>query len=179
MPGAGAAQTAAEALEQIGNVQFVTSGQVIAANGQPSPLQVATEYTYLASRATTQSATAGTGPTTTLTPGSRTVGFTANFLPMILGDNRILLQYQINLSSMLEIKPYGDATNGVELPKVATQSLQQQAYVKDGQSIVLFGFEQQRTTSDRNLGISAQHLNKSAGLERNMMVIVLEVYGGK
>lgn len=169
-------QLLVQAMEQLGNVQFVTSGQVIAANGQPSPLQVATEFSYVSER---------TPPTVTLgnvVPGSvtstvRSVGFTANFLPLILGDNRIMLQYQINLSSLLSLDTFGAGDNAIQLPRVATQSLQQQAFLKDGQSIVLLGFEQERAQQDKAGGVTG--LSKTAGSDRNLMVIVMEVYSGK
>jgi type IVB pilus formation R64 PilN family outer membrane protein len=164
-----------QALESLGKVSFVTSGQVIAANGQPSPLQVANEFTFLASSTTTQ--TANVGATTTLTPGTKTVGFTANFLPLILGDNRILLQYQINLSSLLSLNSISSGDSTIQIPNISTQSLQQQAFLKDGQSIVLFGFEQERSANNGRNGISA--ISTATSSNRNLMVIVLEVYGGK
>lgn len=164
-----------QALESLGKVSFVTSGQVIAANGQPSPLQVANEFTFLASSTTTQ--TANVGATTTLTPGTKTVGFTANFLPLILGDNRILLQYQINLSSLLSLNSITSGDSSIQIPNISTQSLQQQAFLKDGQSIVLFGFEQERSANTGRTGISS--IGKGSSTNRNLMVIVLEVFGGK
>jgi len=164
-----------QALETLGKVSFVTSGQVIAANGQPSPLQVANEFTFLASSTTTQ--TANVGATTTLTPGTKTVGFTANFLPLILGDNRILLQYQINLSSLLSLNSITSGDSSIQIPNISTQSLQQQAFLKDGQSIVLFGFEQERSANNGKTGVSS--IGSSSSTNRNLMVIVLEVYGGK
>jgi type IVB pilus formation R64 PilN family outer membrane protein len=165
-----------QAMEQIGNVQYVTSGQVIAANGQPSPLQVATEFNYVSSRTppviTSTMFTPGTVTSTT-----RSVGFTANFLPLILGDNRIMLQYQINLSSLISLDTFGTGDGAIQIPKVATQSLQQQAFLKDGQSIVLLGFEQERAQADKVSGMSG--ISRNAGADRNLMVIVMEVYSGK
>lgn len=165
-----------QAMEQIGNVQYVTSGQVIAANGQPSPLQVATEYSYISSR------TAPVITSTIFTPGTvttsvRSVGFTGNFLPLILGDNRIMLQYQINLSSLLSLDSVGSGDNAIQIPKVASQSLQQQAFLKDGQSIVLLGFEQEGAQLVKANGMTG--ISRNAGSDRNLMVIVMEVYSGK
>lgn len=165
-----------QAMEQIGNVQYVTSGQVIAANGQPSPLQVATEFSYVSER-TPPTITLGSVIPGKVTSTIRSVGFTANFLPLILGDNRIMLQYQINLSSLLSLDTFGVGDNAIQIPKVATQSLQQQAYLKDGQSIVLLGFEQERAQLDKASGLTG--ISKNAGSDRNLMVIVMEVYSGK
>jgi type IVB pilus formation R64 PilN family outer membrane protein len=159
-------------LSKYGDVSLVTSGQVVAANGQPSPLQVANEITYLASASTTQ--TADVGSTTTLEPGVRKVGFTANFLPLILADNRILLQYQINLSSLISLDEISSGDTLIQTPQVASQSLQQQAYVRDGQSIVLFGFEQTSATREKQRGLV--NFTRKAGGERRATVIVLEVH---
>lgn len=168
-------QITLQALQSIGDVSLRTSGQVLAANGQPTPLQVANEVTYLASAATT----IGQGGTTitSLTPGSRTIGLTANFLPMILGDNRILLQYQINMSRLLGIRQFTSGGQSIQMPSVASQSLQQQTYVRDGQSIVLFGFEQETNDVATDVGLGGG--SRNAEKEHSMLVIVMEVYSGK
>lgn len=173
--GSRTSQLLVQALNQLGDVSLLTSGQVIAANGQPSPLQVGSEVTYLASSATTQTADVGT--TTTLTPGKQSVGFTANFLPTLLGDNRILLQYQLNLSSLLALDQVSSGGSSIQTPNVSTQSLQQQAFLKDGQSIVLFGFESSRSAYDKSYGLTGASTNASGN--RQMMVIVMEVFSGQ
>lgn len=163
-----------QALEQYGDVSLQTSGQVIAANGQPSPLQVGDEITYLASSTTTTAANVGN--TTTLTPGKQSVGFTANFLPKILGDNRILLEYQINLSSLTGLDQVISNGSMIQTPRIATQSMQQKAFVKDGQSIVLFGFETSRAETQRAFGLTG--FGSNAAGNRQMIVIVMEVFSG-
>lgn len=162
-----------QAMQGVGDVSLVTSGQVIAVNGQPAPMQIADEVTFLASSSVTQTANAGT--TTALIPGSRVVGFTANFLPLILGDNRILLEYQLTISS-LKMNQITSGGSTIQTPDVATRSLQQQAFLKDGQSVVLFGFDQTRTAADSNASLgSLSHTGKQ---DRSMTVIVMQVYGG-
>jgi type IVB pilus formation R64 PilN family outer membrane protein len=164
----------AQALQQFGKVALQTQGQVIAVNGQPSPIQVANEVNYLASSSTTS--TPNVGSTSTLTPGTKVVGFTANFLPLILGDNRILLQYQIQLSSLTALTQVSNGTTSIQTPQISSQSLQQQAFVKDGQAVVLFGFDQNRDTIDTAAGIGGG--SKAGRSERQMVVIVMQVNGG-
>lgn len=163
------------ALRQFGNVALQTQGQVIAINGQPSPIQVANEVNYLASSATTTAANVGT--TSTLTPGTRVVGFTANFLPLVLGDNRILLQYQMSISSLTALTQVTSGTSSIQTPQISSQSLQQQAFVRDGQSIVLFGFDQDRTSADSNLSMGGA--STASTKSRQMVVIVMQVSGGQ
>ncbi|MCK6421771.1 MAG: hypothetical protein L6Q73_12830 [Aquabacterium sp.] len=168
-------QLLVEALAEYGDVGFVTSGQVLAVNGQPAPLQVADEITYLASSTTTLTPNVGT--TTTQTAESRTIGLTANFLPLVLGDNRILLQYEITYSQLGRLRQIGTATNFIEAPNIPQQSLQQQAYVRDGETLVLFGYESNRSEAGGNTGVSA--VSRSASQARQVTIITIQVHGGR
>lgn len=158
-------------LKQAGEVAIVRSGQVIAANGQPAGVQVADEVNYLAQVST--SVVPNAGSQTSLTPGSRTVGFTATVLPMIMADNRLLLQYTLNLSSLLGLTQNSSGGQTIQTPQISSQTLQQQAYVRDGESIVLFGFEQDRKSADNSLGIAGGGSNTSRN--RQAIVIVMDV----
>lgn len=161
-----------EALSHVGRVSLQSQGQVIAINGQPAPFQQAREITYLASSSST--AVPNAGVVTTVTPGSRLVGFTANFMPLVLGDNRILLQYQIQNSALLAMREIRSGNNNVtQLPEIASQSLQQQAFLRDGQTIMLFGFEQERAADKTESGLIS--LSKSTMGQRVMNVVLIQV----
>ncbi|MGE3342299.1 MAG: type II secretion system protein GspD [Vicinamibacterales bacterium] len=164
----------AQALSQFGDVALQTQGQVLAVNGQPSPIQVANEVNYLASSATTQ--TANVGSTTTLTPGSRVVGFTANFVPLILNNNRILLNYQMQISQLTALTQISSGNNSIQTPQISSQSMQQSAYMRDGEAIVLFGFDQSRESVGSALTLASA--SKAATSQRQMVVIVIQVNGG-
>jgi type IVB pilus formation R64 PilN family outer membrane protein len=164
-----------QAMNSYGKVSLITSGQVLAANGQPAPLQVANDITYLANSATT--VVPNVGATTTLTPGTQTVGFTANFLPMFIGDNRILLQYQVNLSTLDSLTLINSNNSSIQTPNISKQSLQQQAYLKDGEGLVLFGFEQNRGSRDDSNGLLS--LSNRVARTNSMTVIMIQVNGGR
>lgn len=164
----------AEALRQIGNVSLQTQGQVYAVNGQPSPFQQAREINYIASSTTT--AVPNAGVTTTVQPGTRIVGFTANFLPQILGDNRILLQYQLQMSSLVSLRTIGTTGNQTQLPEITSQSLQQQAFLRDGQAVLLFGFDQERQSESGIDGLLS--VSRAARNERNLNVVLIQVNTG-
>jgi hypothetical protein len=65
---------------------------------------------------------------------------------------------------------------GIQTPNIASQSLQQQAFVSDGQAIVLFGYDEQRSGADSALTWGG--FSKSNAQARQMMVIVLQVNSG-
>lgn len=164
----------AEALRQVGNVSLQTQGQVVAVNGQPSPFQQAREINYIASSTTT--AVPNAGVTTTVQPGTRIVGFTANFLPQVLGDNRILLQYQLQMSSLVGLRTVGPSGSQTQLPEITSQSLQQQAFLRDGQAVLLFGFDQERQSES---GVdSVLSVSRAARNERNFNVVLIQVNTG-
>lgn len=162
-----------QALQQFGNVALQKQGQVIAVNGQPSPLQVANEISYIASSSVSQSPNVGS--VTTQTPGIKVVGFTANFTPLILGDNRILLSYEMQLSALTGSLTPNAA--GVQTPTVASQTLQQNAFVKDGQAIVLFGFDDKSESADTNKNLGGA--SKAVRSQRQMLVIVMQINTGE
>jgi len=161
-----------QALSQWGKVALQRQGQVLAVNGQPSPIQVANEISYVSSSTTTNSPNVGSS--VTQNTGSKVVGFTANFLPLILGDNRILLSYQMQISSLAS--PLTPNAQGIQTPNIASQSLQQQAFVQDGQAIVLFGYDEKRDGVDSANNIAGY--SKSNSQSRQMMVIVLQINTG-
>jgi hypothetical protein len=163
----------AEALEQFGDVALETQRQVLAVNGQPSPVQDANEINYTSGSSIVPQS-GNQGSIITKTQSTKVVGFTANFTPLILGDNRILLTYQMNISALAA--PLTPDAQGVTNPLISSQSLPGQAFVRDGQAIVLFGSDSQRN----GVG-SALHpggYSKSSTKERQMLVIVVQVNTG-
>ena len=98
-------------------------------------------------------------------------------VPLILGDNRILLQYQMQISQLTALTQVTSGNSTIQTPQISSQSLQQQAFVRDGQSIVLFGFDQNRNTGDTSASIGGA--SKAGTSQRQMVVIVMTVNGGK
>jgi len=158
------------AMQSAGKVSLRNQGQIVAINGQPAPFQQANQISYLRSSETTVSEGISQ---TALTPGTVTVGFTANFLPTIMVDNRIMLQYQIQSSTLLGLRSFVSGDSSIQLPEIFTQSLQQQAYLNDGDVLVLFGFEQERSQIDDTRGVLA--VGRSGVQNRVVTAVVIQV----
>jgi type IVB pilus formation R64 PilN family outer membrane protein len=165
-----------QALATEGNVSLVTDGTVIALNGQPTPLQVAQNKAYLASSSTTSTLNAGTS--TTLTPGSYTVGFSGTFQPLIRGDT-ILLGYSINLTQDLGLETLSASGSEIQLPQTADQSFMQRVALKSGETLVLSGFEQDSdNTTNNGTGASSFFLlggGRAAGHGKQALVVVIHI----
>jgi len=165
------------ALRSFGRTSLVQSGQVMVVNGQPAPLQIATERSYISRVSTTPPSTGGgvvVPGTTTYDTDKISEGLTANFLPHMLADNRILLQYQLTSRTLVDLRP---GPGGIQLPEISSQTVQQQAFVRDSEAIVLFGFGNDRSSANGEERL-ALNVNRNASQNRTLRVIVMQIFGG-
>lgn len=161
-----------QALASVGQVRLATSGTVITSNGEPAPLQAASQVGYLASSGTTAVATAGS-TSTTLTPGEVTVGFTSDFLPQLLSRNRVRLEYSLELSSLQSMDTVTSGTSEIEVPTINEQSASQSVVLRNGQTLVLAGFEQTQKNHDDGVGILSGYVGRTRS--RDWLVILIHV----
>ncbi len=162
----------AQALSQFGKVSLQQQAQTLAVNGQPAPMQVADEINYKSGTSIVPQ-NGNQGSIVTSTQSTKVVGFTANFVPLILGDNRISLAYQLNLSSLTSQTIDSD---GTQHPQIASKSLPGHAFLRDGQAIVLFGYGEQRDGVDSAFHVAGY--SKAATKSRQLTVIVVQVNTG-
>ncbi|WP_297475541.1 hypothetical protein [Ferrovum sp.] len=148
---------AVQALSTLGNVTQVFSRSGVTLNGQMLALQSANVQNYLASSQTTIAANVGN--MTTLQPGSVTTGFTGSFLPKVI-DDKIFINFNVTISNLLSLTTFttgatgsgASATGGssIQLPDVASFTVQQMIGIKPGQTLVLTGYRQHGASSLEN-----------------------------
>lgn len=168
-----------QALSTLGNTKLITSGTVSSLNGQTVPMNIAREVAYLQSYATTLASGTGGTSTTTLTPGVVTDGFSFNFTPRILQDNRVLLRYSVDLSSIDGIETFEspDGNSAIQLPRRSVRNFMQNVSMRSGQSLVLTGFQQANasTKSSGPFSSKAWVLGGSKDSEEMLRTIVIVV----
>ncbi len=172
----GGSQIVAQALATQGNVALVDTSNLLTMNGQPVPLQVAKQVSYLASTATSN--VAQVGSSTALTPGQFTVGFSGIFLPLVRGHD-IQLEYTINLSQSAGLSSYSSNGSSIQLPQINYQASQQRVTVRSGQTLILTGFSQ-NTSQVQHSGTGAANVwelggGASAEKNRQELVVVIRV----
>lgn len=164
-----------EALATQGKVSTVTSASVTTLNNQPAPIQVGRQTSYVASSST--SITTGVA-TTSMTAGMVNSGFSMSLLPHIIDGNRMLLQYAVDMSSLLSLNTVSSGTSIMQTPDLDTRNSLQRIMVNSGDTIVVAGFENSEVNA-KSQGVAGAE-NPSLGgsvvgkRSKNIIVILLQ-----
>lgn len=172
---------ALNALSTLGDVVQVMHQSVITLNGRPAPLQMAQVEGYLA--ASTPSASVAVGATPlppTLTPGTLTTGFTANFIPKI-ANGKIFLAMDLTSSTNNGFGTIGSGGALIQTPNYSQNTFQQSAMLTPGASLLLTGVQQHTGKSNRN-GVGSPNVHilgggrgESTGKQLTAIVITAKV----
>lgn len=161
-----------KALKEWGNATQVTSGGGLLLSNQPVPIQAIKRIAYLAGSSASQSQY---GMTTEITPGEVTTGFAMTIVPHILDRRRVLLQYNINLSTLDELTEFSTGDVTVQLPKTSTRAFSQRSTMQMGQTLVLAGFQDQTQKLTNSLGLF--NFGRGGKYGKTLLVITIEVEG--
>lgn len=161
-----------EALATQGRVSTVTSASVTTLNNQPAPIQVGRQTSYVASSST--AITTGIA-TTSLTAGMVNSGFSMSLLPHIMDGNRMLLQYAVDMSSLLSLNTVTSGTSIMQTPDLDTRNSLQRIMVNSGDTIVVAGFENSEVNAKSQGVAGAENpaLGGSVVGKRNKNIIVI------
>ena len=173
-------KAAVKALSERGDVSVVTTASLTTVNGQPVPLQVGQDRDYVKQITVEKDTEAGT-ENTTFETDSISTGFALQLMPRIQRNGDVLLQYGVNIKELVggndgfDERKIGD--NTVQLKRLNQRNFIQNANIPYGQTLVLAGFEQVRSSTNNSgtghplfsrLGGSA-----SASMEREVIVIMI------
>lgn len=132
------------ALAEQGTVSIVKQPTVSTLNLQAVPVQVAKQDGYVPGSQTVTTANVGT--TTIFQTGIITSGFNMSLLPYVMSDNRMLLQFSINLSTLRNIRTVKDSAGGgfAEVPELDLPiNSSQKVRLNPGETLMLSGFDQE------------------------------------
>lgn len=165
-------------LEENGDVSVVTTANVTTMSGQPVPVQVSNSRGYVSAIKVEMN---DNKTTTTAESSMVTAGFSMNILPNVMDDGKVLMQYNMNISTLVG-KDNGFETvvidnNGtkMQLPNVDQRSFIQSGMVNNGSTLVMAGFEQVlNNTSDSGQGSANFKLlgGKRAGQQTREILVI-------
>lgn len=143
---------AVQALSSLGKTSQVVSRSGVTLNGKMLALQAARVQGYLANTQTT--VTPNVGATTSLQPGSVTVGFTGSFLPKVV-NNDIIVDLNMTVADLLGITTIssgqaGGNASSIQVTNQQSTTSEQSIALKSGQTLVLTGYRQRNAQVTNN-----------------------------
>lgn len=163
------------ALSTQGRVSELTSATLVTLNNQAAPVNVGRRVSFLASSATTQ--TPNVGSTTSLTPGTVQTGFSMTLVPHIIDGKELLLQYSLDLSSLLRLKTITSGTSTIETPDISTSNFIQRVRIQSGETLVVAGFDQDNLSAVADGIGSPQNTlmgQRNGTTKRTMLVVLIQ-----
>ncbi|MBL0928897.1 MAG: hypothetical protein IBJ15_02050 [Alphaproteobacteria bacterium] len=136
-----------QALSTLGRVSVRNEVTVFTLNDQPTPLLVGSQTSYLAS--VSQSAVSSAGVQTSLVPGIVTSGTSLNILPRIRADGRLVLNYALSISELRRLNNVTSGGQTIQVPEVDTRAVQQAIEIGNCETLLITGFQQDRSTVQR------------------------------
>ncbi|MFJ5434087.1 PilN family type IVB pilus formation outer membrane protein [Pectobacterium sp. CHL-2024] len=166
-----------KALSEQGTVSVDMSQAAPTTNLSPAPFQLSDQTVYIARASTT--ATTNAGSTSSLEPGMITTGLNVTMLPFIKENGDVQLQFSFNLSDPPTIRSFttADGNSRMDMPHTKLRSLTRKVNLRAGQSLVLTGFEQVNTTTNKSGTFTPDNFlfggGRSGDNSRTSLVIVI------
>ncbi len=163
------------ALETQGKVTTVTSAMVTTMNNQPAPILIGRATSYVAN--STTSITSGVS-TTSMSTGTVNSGFSMSILPHIIEGRRLMMQYALDISSLLKLSTITAGDSVIQTPDVERRNSLQRVMVNSGDTIVMAGFENREVAASTQ-GVASAQLPALGGSvlgsnKRNVLVLLIE-----
>lgn len=142
-----------DALSQTGDVTVETRTGSTTTNFQTVPVEVVDETAYVAQINTVLN-DGGNNIGSTVVPGTITTGLQMRLQPRVLNTREILLRYALELSDLIQLEDFPTDGGTIQLPEVSRVNFEQQVILRNGQTLVLAGFERKRTAVNKQ-GVGA------------------------
>ena len=166
----GGSEAVVRALDQMGDIKLVTSGSGIAMNNQPLPIQVVNRQGYLSESTTTQTSES---TSTTLESGTVTTGFSLSTTPHILQNNEVVLQYNLSLSDLENLKTIESGGSKIQTPETNSRNFMQQVRMNTGETLLLGGFARKNSQYDSGYGLLG--FQKKGSTEREIILVAITI----
>jgi type IVB pilus formation R64 PilN family outer membrane protein len=129
------------ALSTLGDTSRVAQFPMTTLNNRPVTRRVGRDTAYVAS---VEQSTTGDTSSTSITPGVVQDGFALQLTPRLLDDGRVMLQYSLSITDLIEIVEFNSGTSKVQLPETANKVFVQQSLLKSGSTLVIGGYEDEQ-----------------------------------
>ena len=177
-----------KALQEVGDVETSTEIPIATRNRRGAYYNVRNTFSYVASTTPAAATTGGTGGTPGITTAQESVGLKLFMLPEVTAKNTVMLNMSLDQSTLQSLETFssgsGTNTQSVQLPNIAGEGSTQQVPIRNGQTIVLTGFDTKSNQYDkRTLGnkipiFAGGSLRASETRSTTIVLVTAEVVDG-
>jgi type IVB pilus formation R64 PilN family outer membrane protein len=135
-----------KALSYVGDTTRVAQFPLTTLNNRPVARRIGRDRTYVAS-ISNDSSTESSYSSSTVEPGTIREGFSLQLTPRLLDDGRIMMQYSLSLTDIVDIATFDTGSAGtIELPETSSRVFVQQTMLRSGSTLVIGGYDDEKTT---------------------------------
>lgn len=161
-----------KALEKYGEVSIATRAGATTSNNKVTPVNVTDITTYVSGMET--NSTGNNSSVSTPEIEEIETGFQIQLLPRVMNNREIMVQYALRLSELTGMETVTYAGGVQQLPRVSETAMEQQTVLRNGQTLVLSGFERDRTeVSDSGYDLRMAGVGGSIVHEKNRVATVV------
>lgn len=147
----------AKALAEVGDVEISTEIPLATRNRRGVYYNVGRTFSYVSSTTPAAATTGGTGGTPGITTAQDEVGLKLFMLPEVTAKDTVMLNVTLKQSTLQSLETFSSGTGAnqqsVQLPEKDSEGSQQEVPIRNGQTIVLTGFDTKTNQFDkRTLG---------------------------
>lgn len=178
-----------KALKEVGDVETSTEIPLATRNRRGIYYNVRKTFSYVASTTPAAATTGGTGGTPGITTAQESVGMKLFLYPEVTAKDTVMLNMTLDQSTLQTLDPFtsgsGQNTQTVQLPNIEGEGSSQQVPIRNGQTIVLTGFDTRSNQYDkRTLGnnipiLAGGSLRASATRSTTIVLVTAEVADGE
>lgn len=132
-----------KALSSVGDTTRVAQFPLTTLNNRPVARRIGRDRTYVQS-ITNDGSTDSTVSTSTVTPGTIREGFSLQLTPRLLEDGRIMMQYSLSLTDIVDITSFDTGSGTIELPETSSRVFVQQTMLRSGSTLVIGGYDDEK-----------------------------------
>lgn len=167
-------EVVAEVLKTAGNVMTEYSDQRFAKNFSPAAFQLTNQVSYIRERELVTDSLGGVK--TSVRAGTVSSGYKLQLLPNIHPDGTVTLRIALSISQLESITSIGGTDNVIQTPNINVGDLLNELTVSSGDMVVLSGFEQLTSRTEKESGGSILCFtcsNNSADKEKRKFFVVI------
>lgn len=177
-----------KALAEIGDVETSTEIPIATRNRRSVYYNVRNTFSYVASTTPAAATTGGTGGTPGITTAQDSVGLKLFMHPEVTGKDTVMLNMSLDQSTLKSLETFSSGTGAsmqsVQLPNVDGEGSSQYVPIRNGQTVVLTGFDTKSNQYDkRTLGnkiplLAGGSLRASETRSTTIVLVTAEVVDG-